>query len=155
MGYILLTMSLLVVPENYEGQLLCYQPAYGWGWSRLDKTGSDSCLDYAVIDQAGIFHIKIHRFFSFRGELRGVIGRVEQPLHMFNQMWAVTYTMHVGEYDFAENLCHRWDIELSLATPSEDDWPKMHNASPIYSGYGILAISHDAIIKYRNRQRMA
>jgi hypothetical protein len=135
-------MSLAPSSRSYEGQLLCYRPGYGWGWSRLDKGGDDACVDYAEVDRAGTFKIRVHRFFTYQGELRGIVGRVEQPGHMFDDMWAATWTMIVGEFDFTERLCHRWDIELGPVEPSGEDWPHIRDTSPVYSGYGILALAH-------------
>ena len=141
-------MSLATSSLSYEGQLLCYRPGYGWGWSRLDKSGDDVSVEYDEVESAGAFHIRVQRFFSFQGELRGIVGRVEEPGHMFNGLWAATWTMLVGDYDFVEKLCHRWDIELGPVEPSGDDWPQIRDASPIYSGYGVLAVSQDAVVRY-------
>jgi len=142
------TMSLPASSREYEGQLLCYKPGYGSGWSRLDKSGNDALVDYAEVEAAGVFHIRVGRFFFFRGELRGVVGRVEQPGHMFDGMWAATWTMLVGDFDFTRRLCPRWDIELGPIEPSGEDWPRIREASPVYAGTGILAASQDAVMRY-------
>lgn len=141
-------MSLPISSREYVGRLLCFKPGYGWGWSRLDKSGDEAFVDYAEVERAGSFYIRIHRFFRFQGELRGAVGRVEQPGHMFHGMWAATWTMLVGEFDFVEKLCHRWDIELGPVEPSGDDWPQIDGVSPAYSGYGILAVSQDALARF-------
>ena len=141
-------MSLAVSSRNYEGQLLCYQPGYGWGWYRLDKTGDDAVVDYAQVDRAGAFHIRVHRFFSIQAELRGIVGRVEHPDHMFDQMWTATWIMVVGEWDLTVRLCPRWDIELGPFEPSGDEWPQMREASPVYSGHGVLGVSRQALSRY-------
>jgi hypothetical protein len=124
------------------GHLLCYKPRYGWGWCRLDTRHSGAHLDYAEVDRAGPFNIRIHRFFAFQGELRGIVGRVEQGGHLFDGLWVMTWTMLVGEFNLTDNPCDRWDIELGPSEPSGDDWPQMSDASPAYSGYGVLAVSH-------------
>lgn len=141
-------MSIPASSREYEGRLLFCKPGYGWGWSRLDKSDDDAFVDFAEVDRAGPFHIRVHRFFSFQAELRGIVGRVEQSGHMFDGMWAATWTMIVGEFDFVQKLCHRWDIELGPVEPSGDDRPEIRGASPIYSGYGILAVSQDALDRF-------
>ncbi len=144
-------MSLPESTRDYEGQLLCFQPSYGWGWYRLDTDGSKGpILDYTEIDQAGAFHIRVHRFFSFQGELRGIVGLVEQPGHFFDCLWATTWTMLVGDFDLTEKLCWRWDLELGPNEPSGDDWPSEPNSPPAYFGHGgVLAVSLDAIEAWR------
>src|SRR6267378_1969216 len=138
-------MSLDSKCLSFEGQLLCFKPGYGWGWSRLDKTDEFVGVDYAQVEQAGPFHIRVHHFFSFQGELRGLVGRVEQAGHLFDGLWVAVAQMIVGEFDFRERLCHRWDIELGSAQPSGDDWPHIRGVSPIYSGFGIVAVSAEVV----------
>lgn len=137
-------MSLPPSSRDYEGQLLCYKPCYGWGWSVLNTSEADANVDYAQVDRAGAFHIRVHRFFSFKGELRGIVGRVEQTGHMFDGLWTTTWTMIVGDFDLTNNLCGRWDIHLGPCAPSGEDWPEMPDTSPVYNGYGVLAVSHSA-----------
>src|SRR5262245_30596232 len=74
--------------RDYQGQLLCFEPRHGWGWFRLGEDGNKLSLDYATVDKAGVFHIRAHRFFAFQGEWRGIVGRVEQPGHLFDGLWA-------------------------------------------------------------------
>src|SRR5438477_2238501 len=141
-------MSLPQSSRTYEGQLLCCKPNHGWGWYRLGVRDDDRFIDYAEIDAAGAFHIRVNRFFTFEGELRGLVGRVEQAEHMFDGLWAATWTMLVGEFDFVERLCWRWDIELGPAEPRGDEWPAVPNTPPAYAGYGVLAVSHAAIARF-------
>ncbi len=145
-------MSLPESSRSYEGQLLCYVPRYGWGWSRLDLPSDEAQVDYAEVDRAGPFHIRVHRFFEFRGRLRGLVGRVEQADHLFEAMWVATWVMHEGEFDLTENLCCRWDIELGPTEPTGDDWPEIRGVSPVYLGYGTLAVSADAVTSHEERE---
>lgn len=138
---------------DFKGKALCCKPYYGWGWSRLDKTDEFVAVDYSQVDRAGTFYIHIHRFFSLQGELRGVVGRVEQTGHLFDGLWAVTWTMIVGQFDFTERLCHRWDIELGPAEPVGDDWPHIRGVSPIYSGFGVLTASDDVLLAEETRRK--
>jgi hypothetical protein len=140
------TVSLPESIRDYQGQLLCFGPQHGWGWFRLSAGGGKVSLDYGAVDSAGAFHIRVHRFFTFQGELRGIVGRVEQVGHLFDGLWATTWTMLVGEHDLTDNLCWRWDIELGVAEPSGDDWPAEPVTEPAYFGHGgVLAVSRDAI----------
>jgi len=141
-------MSLATSSRDYEGQILCYTPGYGWGWSRLDKSGDDAAVDYVEVDRAGPFHIRVHRLFSIQGELRGIVGRVEQPGHLFDGLWVATWTMMEGDFDFVSKLCLRWDIELGPVEPSGDNWPEFRDASPVFCGYGVLAVSHEAAARF-------
>ena len=93
-------MSLPQSSRDYEGQLLCFEPRYGWGWYRLGVSDGDRHLDCAEVDAAGPFHIRVHRFFDYEGEPRGLVGRVEQAGHLFDGLWAATWTMVVGAFDF-------------------------------------------------------
>ena len=133
-------MSLPESTRDHAGRLLCFEPWHGWGWFRLGADGGKESIDYGEVDRAGALHVRVHRFFTFEGELRGIVGRVEQPGHLFDGLWAVTWTMLVGEFDLTDNLCRRWDIELGPGEPSGDDWPKMPDA--LFSGSGVLAASH-------------
>jgi hypothetical protein len=146
-------MSLPESVREYRGQLLCFRPMYGWGWFRLGADGEKEPTDYAELDQAGDFHIRAHRFFSFHGELRGIVGRVEQNGHPFDGLWATTWTMLVGDYDLTQNLCSRWDSEFGQEEPGgpgEDDWPTEPKKTPAYFGTGgALAVSHEAIVAWQ------
>jgi hypothetical protein len=103
-------------------------------------------MDYGEVDRAGSFQIRVHRFFSFQGELRGIVGQVEQPGHLFHGLWAATWTMLVGEFNLTDKLCWRWDIQMSPSEPVGDDWPDEPDTAPAYFGLGgSLGVSHDAI----------
>jgi hypothetical protein len=125
---------------------LCFGPCHGWGWFHLDAGGAKEPTDYGEVDKVGSFHIRVHRFFTSRGELRGLVGRVEQAGHLFDGLWAATWTMLVGDFDLTDRLCWRWDIELGPSEPGGDDWPAEPDASPAYFGTGgVLAVSSGAI----------
>jgi hypothetical protein len=132
--------------RSYKGELLCFGPCNGWGWFQLDASGEKASIDYGEIDKAGDFHIRVHRFFSFQGELRGIVGRVEQAGHLFDGLWATTWTMLVGEFNLTDKLCWRWDIELGPREPTGDDWPAEPDKPPAWFGLGgVLAVSPSAI----------
>lgn len=138
-------MSLPGSSRHYEGQLSCFAPRHGWGWFRRDARGGKEPVDYAGIDRAGDFHLRARRFFASEGELRGVVGRVEQPGHPFDGPWAAAWTMLVGEYDLTDRLCWRWDIELGPREPGGDGWPAEPDTPPAYFGTGgVLAASRAA-----------
>ncbi len=141
-------MSLPASSRDYEGQLLCCEPNPGWGWRRLGVPDDIRFIDYAEIDAAGAFQIRVHRFFDVEGKPRGLVGRVEQAGHLFDGLWAATWTMQVGDFDFVENLCPRWDIELGLAEPRVDEWPVAPDTAPAYAGYSVIAESLAAIARF-------
>ena len=105
-------MSLPESTRDHAGRLLYFEPWHGWGWFRLGADGGKESIDYGEVDRAGAFRVRVRRFFTFEGELRGIVGRVEQAGHLFDGLWAATWTMLVGEFDLTDNLCWRWDIEL-------------------------------------------
>ena len=102
------------------------------------------------MDAAEPFHIRASWTFDYHHEPRGVVGRVEQPGHLFDGLWAATWTMLVGEFDLDAKLCLRWDIELGPAEPGMvDGWPSTPDAPPAYAGRGgTLATSLAAIRRF-------
>lgn len=146
-------MSLPHSVREYEGQLVCFEPWHGWGWFRLGVNEEDHFLDYAIVDAAGVFHIRVVRFFDYEGEPRGLVGRVEQAGHLFDGLWAATWTMCVGEFDLVERLCARWDIELGPTEPRIEGWPIPPDTPPAFAGHGgVLAESHAAILRWRDQR---
>ncbi len=115
-------MSIAVPAEKYVGQLLYLKPGYGWGWHGADDGEQ---VDYAPIDAAGGCRARVLRFFTWRDEVRGVVGKVEYPGHPFDKLWIVCGAMIQGEHDFTEHLCLRYDLELGPQEPSKDEWPRI------------------------------
>ena len=131
--------------RNRIGQLVCFEPRYGFWWYRLGESDSNRFLDYNEVDISGAFHIRIRRTFDYEGELRGLVGQVEESGHLFDGLWAATWTMLVGEFDLDSRLCIRWDIELGAIEP-EGEWPYVASTSSAYAGHGgVLAASYEAI----------
>jgi hypothetical protein len=65
-------------------------------------------------------------------------------------LWAATWTMLVGDFDLTDNLCWRWDMDLSPHEPGGDEWPPEPTAPPAYFGTGgVLAVSPEAIATWR------
>jgi hypothetical protein len=114
----------------------------------------DRFLDYATIDAAGVFHIRVRRVFDVEGQPRGLVGQVEQVGHLFDGLWAATWTMCVGAFDLVERLCGRWDIKLGPTEPRiENGWPISPDTAPAFAGHGgVLAESHAAIRAFRERR---
>ena len=137
----------IAAPEHYVGVLLYFKPGYGWGWHRTDGDAAPVLFDYEIVDRAGPFHIRVNRFFSFRSDLRGIVGRVEQGDHFLHGYWLSCADMLGGEHDFAERLSLRYDLSIGPIEPS-GDWPLVQNCSPIYGGYGILADDESSINRY-------
>jgi len=144
-------MSLPPSIRFFEGQLLCFEPRYGLGWYRLGVSDNDRFLDFTEVANAGAFHIRVRRTFDFRGEPRGVVGLVEESGHLFNGLWAATWTMLMGEFDLDTRLCLRWDIELGPIEP-DGEWPSSPDTPPAYAGHGgVLAVSRAAIRLFTER----
>jgi hypothetical protein len=147
-------VSLPPSVRKHEGQLVCFEPWFGWGWYRLGVSEEDRFLDYATVDAAGVFHIRVRRFFDYEGEPRGLVGQVEQAGHLFHGLWAATWTMCVGEFDLAKRLCTRWDIELGPTEPRIEGWPISPDTPPAFAGHGgVLAESHAAILQLHERDQ--
>ena len=134
-------------PESYSGTLLYLKPGYGWGWHCAIGDGEPAPLDHAVIGRAGPFHIRVNRFFAFRNDLRGVVGRIEQEGHFLHGCWLSCADVLGGKHDFTERLSMRYDLSIGPIEPS-GEWPLARDCSPIYSGYGILADDENSINRY-------
>jgi hypothetical protein len=139
-------MSIVAPPEKYVGQLLYLKPGYGWGWR---GTGDGEQVDYALIDAAGGCEVRVLWFFTWRDEVRGVVGKVEQSGHIFDNLWIVCGAMVKGEHDFTEHLCLRYDLELGSQEPGEDEWPRIVAGERSYAGYGILAETEQYIQAFK------
>jgi hypothetical protein len=135
-------MAIEADPNSYVGSLLWLRPTYGWGWVRLDDP--EHAIDYSAINQGSDFGVRVQSFFSFKGELRGLVGRVEQVGHQFNDQWIVCGEMHSGTHDFDSRLCLRWDLDIGLSV-RDAEWPEIAPGGPIIHGSGILALSSDHI----------
>lgn len=153
LGHKRATVSLPPSVREQKGQLVCFEPWYGWGWYRLCVSDEHRSVDFAMIAAAGVFHIRVHRVFDVEGQPRGLIGQVEQIGHLFDGLWVATWTMLVGAFDLTENLCWRWDIELGSSEPQfKDGWPLTPDTPPAFAGHGgVLAVSHAAIRLFRER----
>jgi len=138
-------MAIEADPNSYVGSLLWLRPTYGWGWVRLDDP--EQTIDYSAINQGGDFGVRVQSFFSLKGELRGLVGRVEQVAHQFNDQWIVCGEMHAGTHDFESRLCLRWDLDIGLGL-RDAEWPEIAPGGPIIHGSGILALSSDHIDWY-------
>ncbi len=141
----------IAAPENYIGGLLYLKPGYGWGWYFSDGDAAPVGLDYEIVDRAGPFHIRVSRFFVFHGELRGVIGKVEQEGHFLHGYWVACGEMSAGTHNFTDELSMRCDLSIGPAEPS-GEWPLVQGCSPIYGGYGILAEDENSINRYWDRK---
>jgi hypothetical protein len=110
---------------------VCVRPNYGWGWRRdgvpLEPT------DYSFID-ATDFTVRVDRFFRFEGQLRGIVGVVTTRPHPFAGSCIVAAEMLVGEHDFVERLCQRYDLTLGARPPTVEEWPQ-------FEGPGIVGFT--------------
>ena len=141
----------IAAPESYVGGLLYLKPGYSWGWHRADGSAAPVLFDCEIVDRAGPFHIRVNRFFSFRNDLRRVVGRVEQEGHFLHGYCLSCVDMLGGAHDFTDRLSMRYDLSIGPIEPF-GDWPLVQNCSPIYGGYGVLAEDEDAANRYRPKK---
>lgn len=123
--------------KNYLGKLVAFKPEYGWGWTRLDAP--DVRVPAQVNGVPFPFHCSIQEFFDFHGEVRGFIGRVEQPEHIYDSLFVVINTRVIGIFNFTDNLPH-CDVQLGADEPS-GEFPTFVSGSPIVNGFGVVGAS--------------
>jgi hypothetical protein len=127
-------------PTEYIGELLWIRPYSGWGWAHYVE-GNKVPVDYSVIDAAGPFQIRIDQFFVSHRQVRGVLAQVAQPGHLFHGLYVVGATMVVGEWNFTDKLCWRYDMEIGSTPPQLGEWPRIVEGRSIWRGHGIIAES--------------
>jgi hypothetical protein len=140
-------MGLDETCRTFLGRLVVFKPEYGWGWTRLDAP--EIPVPTQVNGVPFPFQCRIERFFDFRGELRGFIGRVEQAEHIYDGLQVVVSTRVVGTFDFTDAL-PRCDIQLGVQEFS-GDFPEFVSGSPIINGYGVVGATSENIGEYDRR----
>lgn len=147
-------MTLDVDCEKYKNSFLYCKPYFGWGWHRLDEK---THVDFSQINKAGGFHILIQDFFYYMNDLRGLIGHVVENGHIFHGLNFVCWTMYKGTYNFTDNICFRYDIEMSSATPfmvkdwQLKNWPSLEGGKPHYQGSVYVAENEQYIDSSREK----
>jgi toxin ParE1/3/4 len=126
---------------RYLDKLLAVRPIYGWGWSRIDAP--DIPVPAEVNGVPFPFSVRVQRFFHYEQELRGAVGRIEEPGHLYDAMHLVFFTRLLGTFDLFEHAAH-CDIEIGSDEPT-GDWPEILTGAPIVRGYGIVGESFTAI----------
>jgi len=129
-------MGLIIETKGHVGELVTVTPQYGYGWVRYENSPDGVPVDYQIIQAAGIFGVRIIRFFSFKGELRGFCGKVEMPGQMFDGLWVICSTRTGGDFDFEKRVCPGYDVQLGSAEPDQAEWPKIPQQHLSYAGYG-------------------
>lgn len=108
---------------RYRGGFLRSSPMYGWGWNETDDHGNESSLDFAVVELAGPFEVRIRGFIMDRlNECIGFAGEVVDENHWLRGYWAVMTCAHVGQFDLINNppFCMR----VELYSKKYRRWPK-------------------------------
>jgi hypothetical protein len=90
------------------GELLIFKTEWGWGW--LGTAGTD--------EPPEPFLGRLQRFFQWRGNRRGGIAQVEQPLHPCHGMWVLFATRHVGVFDFDGQTEH-YNVAIVKTAPDD------------------------------------
>ena len=134
-------MGLDLSAETYRGRLLAVKPVYGWGWSRLDAPEIPVPAQTNGVPHS--FHCRIQHFFSFYGELRGAVGVIEEPGHIYDGLCVVFSTRVMGMHNFIDSLTY-CDMHIGLGAPV-GEWPAFVSGSPIVNGYGFVGESLKAI----------
>jgi len=144
-------MSLHHSCEEYRNRSVIVKPIYGWGWS---STGDPPMPVPAEIN--GVprpFSLIIRDFYRFEGELRGVIGIIKEPGHVYDRCWA-NLSLRVGwECNFTDEMGY-YDLEIAQPEPirGQKGWPEFPAGVPVVNGYGIVAESMRRIEKYDQRK---
>jgi hypothetical protein len=130
-------MALEASCQSYVGSLIAVKPVYGWGWTRHDAP------EIPVPDEVnGVphrFHCRVIEFFYFRDQLRGAVGKVEEPGHLYGGLWIVFSTRVVGIYNFTDRVPY-CDLQIGTVAPA-GEWPEFNSGSPIVNGYGFVGAS--------------
>src|SRR5687767_1057085 len=88
--------------ENHRCKLVAVKPVYGWGWSRLDAP--EIPVPAQINGVPHPFHCRIEHFFAFQGELRGAVGIIEEPGHIYQGLWVIFSTRVIGSHNFVNSL---------------------------------------------------
>lgn len=130
--------------KPYLGSLVAVKPVYGWGWSRLDAPEIPVPAEVNGVPRS--FHCRIKGFFYFQHELRGAIGTIVEPQHLYDGLWSVFSTRWVGNYDFTDNLPY-CDLQIGSVIPV-GEWPDFTSGSPIINGYCFVGESFRRIEEF-------
>lgn len=123
-------MSLDNSVKRLVGSYLNVIPIHGWAW----------CGNAEAPDAPAVFKIRLVRLFRWQCELRGGVGIVENPKHLFDGSWIVFSTRHEGTFDFTDQLEH-YNIVLSSAEPveNEEGWPVIGPTKKSATGFAQIA----------------
>ena len=140
-------MGLEISTLEYRGRQVVVKPVYGWGWSRLDAP--ETPVPAEVNGVPSPFRARIHEFFGFNRELRGVVARIEEPYHIYDGLWTVFYTRVGGTLDFTERLPY-CNIEIGVGAPI-GEWPEIVSGSPRIGGYCFVGESLEHLAAHHLR----
>ena len=104
------------------------------------------------IELASFFSVRVDRFFHFKGDLRGIVGTVTSVDHIFSSLNVVAAEMLVGEHDFTERLCYRWDLWIGPGEPTREEWPRIEGVG-VVDGYGTVGASRAVIEAFFDEPR--
>ena len=94
----------------------------------------------------GPVHVRVECFFVWRGDLRGFVGAVEEPGHLFDGLLIVCYLRITGEHDLETNLCIDFGVELGAGPVLVNDgWPGFERRKTSFMGHGTVAASDEAL----------
>lgn len=64
---------------------------------------------------------------------------IQEPSHIYDELWVVFSTRVIGTYDFINNLPY-CDVQIGPDAPV-GEWPEFLSGSPIVNGYGFVGES--------------
>ena len=100
-------MSLSESCRDYIGYTLYVTTHYGWGWSGSQINSLE------VLEK---FELSLESLWSWRGELRGGIGKVVTEGHKAQGWWVTFATRHSRIYDF-DSVVGLYNLSLGGAKP--------------------------------------
>lgn len=149
------TQSVLTLEEScedYVGRTLIVEPHSGYGWRHPNG---------GPFGEHGVptpFHTRIERVYSYKGERRGVLARVNEAGFVYDGYWLVSMNRHLGEWNFTDRPAH-YNLLICPEEPvegKEEDspefgelWPVWHlRGQPQASGFGRIAESLQCCADY-------
>lgn len=134
---------------EYLGKRLFVLPYYGHGWGFEDGT-----LNSHPADSIGPepFNLVVTELVYRQSQIVGAIGKVQEPQHKYDGMWAAFCQRLVGDFNFtsAPGQCLIWigrDKPIAKADSSSAVyyWIEQDATPPKLVGFGVVATSKEWI----------
>jgi hypothetical protein len=125
--------------REFVGRQLLVTSLYGWGWTRSDDPGPGTAKSVMTVPET--FHARLLELWSWEGELRGGIARVDEPAHELHQYFACFSLRHEGEFALDQPDVH-YNIDIGPEKPvyNERGWP-FPQGVPAHHGYATIRVA--------------